>query len=353
LNEWTKPPSGSGVGGDTLQDLKEKIRLKEEGWRREEELKRSLAREQEPQQALQAEPLKPVEQPLSENRPSMSISWGQGVSKRTPEPQGPANPKAAPMVGKMPWMKAANGGGGGGGGSGGRRSKFGPPVGASSIIPPPSLAEMPQLATGGAAPLAPPEQAEQQAQQAQVSNMAGHAQAGLQQHAGGGYEQQQYNYEQQYNMQQQYQQPEPQPTPEPQQPAKPPRNPKPQMMDMEAMLAAAQQHMQKSLTSKLMSIGVPVQRWEKMAHGSVPGMPGGEGDPESIPLPGDPGMVDMDIADIPAPPQDIPMPGEGLDDIAAPDDDIAAPEAADSLAAPPGDDDCPPGEEDLAPPGCD
>lgn len=149
----------------------------------------------------------------------------------------------------------------------------------------------------------------------------------------------------------------------PAQPAKPPRNPKP-TMDMEAMLAAAQEHMQKSLTSKLMSIGVPVQRWEQLANS-------GNTETESIPLPGDPSGVDMDIADIPAPPPEpqVHLPREeqrlsvergisppGMEEMAPPGlGDIMAPPGLGDILAPPGMDDFgPPGEDDdLAPPGCD
>jgi len=357
-----------------LDSLKEKIRAKEAGWRREEELKRGLAAA-DPQPVPEPQPLKPQEQPIPENRPSLAISWGQGVSKRTPEPAAPSGGKAAPLVGKMPWLKtggATNGSTAGAQGQqpGSRRSKFGPPVGAASILPPPSLAtEMPQLATGGAPPggvdpapsPAPPVMpgygvapgpgpgmgfSEPGSEyNMPPMNMMGGMAPGMPEY--GGYPQQQQPQPEQAQQEQQ--------PPEQQQPPKPSRNPKPQPMDMEAMLAAAQQHMQKSLTTKLMSIGVPVQRWEKLAHNMAGAdLPSSEPDlPESIPLPGqDTQGVDMDIADIPAPPQHIPMPGESsLDDIAAPDqDDIAAPD--EDLAAP-GEEECPPGEEDLAPPGCD
>ena len=68
-------------------------------------------------------------------------------------------------------------------------------------------------------------------------------------------------------------------------------------MDMSAMIAAAQQHMQKNLTAKLASIGVPMTTF-----GISTAAPGGE--TESIPLPEDPIGVDMGIADT-----DIPLPG--------------------------------------------
>ena len=117
--------------------------------------------------------------------------------------------------------------------------------------------------------------------------------------------------------------PAPAPVPE-KPPPRPNRNPRPQPMDMSAMIAAAQQHMQKNLTAKLSSIGVPLSSF---------GMPTTQqSDMESIPLPGDPGGVDMNIADIPTPSSDIPLPPTG-------------PVTLSDDCVPPGDDD------DCAPPG--
>ena len=107
-------------------------------------------------------------------------------------------------------------------------------------------------------------------------------------------------------------------------PPKPSRNPRPQPMDMSAMIAAAQQHMQKNLTAKLASIGVPLSTF-----GMSTAQPA---DPENIPLPGDPGGVDLNIADIPTPSSEIPLPPTG-------------PVTLSDDCVPPGDDD------DCAPPG--
>ena len=87
-------------------------------------------------------------------------------------------------------------------------------------------------------------------------------------------------------------------------------------MDMHAMIAAAQNHMQKNLTAKMASIGVPMSAF---------GMATGDATvPDSIPLPEDPMGMDIGIADV-----EIPLPIGGADD-----------------DRPPGDDDCaPPGEE--------
>lgn len=98
------------------------------------------------------------------------------------------------------------------------------------------------------------------------------------------------------------------------------RNPRPQPMDMHAMIAAAQNHMQKNLTAKMASIGVPMS-----AFGMATGDGGQRTDPDAIPLPEDPMGVDMAIANV-----EIPLPIGGADD-----------------DRPPGDDD------DCAPPGCD
>ena len=109
-------------------------------------------------------------------------------------------------------------------------------------------------------------------------------------------------------------------------PAKPSRNPRPQPMDMSAMIAAAQQHMQKNLTAKLASIGVPLSTF-----GMSTSQPS---ETESIPLPGDPAGVDINIADIPTPSADIPLPPPQTGPVTLSDDCV-----------PPGDD------EDCAPPG--
>ena len=85
-------------------------------------------------------------------------------------------------------------------------------------------------------------------------------------------------------------------------------------MDMNAMIAAAQQHMQKNLTAKLASIGVPLTTF-----GISTTQPS---DTESIPLPEEPIGVDSDIASV-----EIPLP---------------------TIAA---DHEGPPGDEDCAPPG--
>jgi len=152
-------------------------------------------------------------------------------------------------------------------------------------------------------------------------------------------------------------------------------NPKPSApIDMAAMLAAAQQHMQKALSSKLESIGVPIPQHLRKEAGlerkvERSDVYRGFELPEAIPLPGDPAGVDMDIADIMVPGEGIPLP-PGMDDIAAPDDDIAAPDddiaaPVENIAAPempmaaapvastppPGEDLLPPGEEDCRPPG--
>ena len=75
-------------------------------------------------------------------------------------------------------------------------------------------------------------------------------------------------------------------------------------MDMHAMIAAAQNHMQKNLTAKMASIGVPMS-----AFGMATGDGGQRTDPDTIPLPEDPMGVDMGIADV-----EIPLPIGGVDD---------------------------------------
>ena len=159
------------------------------------------------------------------DRPQVTITWGQGVNKLAKVPQ-PAN-KAVPIIGKMPWLKrggsAEYGSGDTGGGAGGRVSKFGPPItaGVNMAIPPPTLVtQVPTLGTSSpaiAVPLPP--------------GMA----------------------------------PPSAPPPKP----RIDRNPSPQSGDMNAMLAAAQRHMQQRFSG-------------------VPPPPASEPDSaETIPLPAD------------------------------------------------------------------
>merc|ERR1712032_1628290 len=88
-------------------------------------------------------------------------------------------------------------------------------------------------------------------------------------------------------------------------------NPKPSApIDMAAMLAAAQQHMQKSLATKLESIGVPLPGHLRKEAGLTRGVESYDV-PDAIPLPGDQSGVDLDIA---APSVDM-----SIDDIAEPE----------------------------------
>lgn len=138
-------------------------------------------------------------------------------------------------------------------------------------------------------------------------------------------------------------------------------NPKPTApLNMEAMMLAAQAHMQKALANKLLNIGVPIPGHLRTQAGLTNDVTTSYVVPEAIPLPGDPMGDDMDIADIVVPGEgpDIPLPpgpGGALDDIAAPEeDDIAAPEEvpSESIAVPSEEAPGPPGEEeDCRPPG--
>merc|ERR1712032_588557 len=93
-----------------------------------------------------------------------------------------------------------------------------------------------------------------------------------------------------------------------------------------AMLAAAQQHMQKSLATKLESIGVPLPGHLRKEAGLTRGVESYDV-PDAIPLPGvdldiAAPSVDMSIADIAPPQEHIPMPpgaGGEYDDIAEPE----------------------------------
>jgi len=353
LKEWAQPPEHQM--DPSLMSLKEKMKAKEEGFRREEELRNRWVTS-EPEPTPPPEPLKPHEQPIPENRPSVAISWGQGI-KKTPEPQLPPK-KNNPMVGKMPWLKRGDSNGPEQPPVNGRerRSKFGPPVSSNSIPPPSLVTQVPTLGQQQGQMGGPTqdmiEQGYSQGYPQPPPPMAGPPPSMTQNNAN--MEQQYGGHDQQAQMMmmagygygvpppQQEVTPPPEPTPAP--PPKPQRNPKPQSMDMNAMIAAAQQHMQKNLTSKLLSIGVPIGRF---------GIPSsGQTETESIPLPGDPMGVDMDIADIPAPPMpDIPRQNQPAPDIPLPPE-IQADTEPDNQ--PPGEsfeDDCAPPGEEIAPPG--
>lgn len=352
LKEWVQPPEQQM--DPTLMSLKEKIKAKEEGFRREEELRNRWVTS-EPEPTPPPEQLKPSEQPIPENRPSVAIAWGQGI-KKTPEPQLPPK-KSAPLVGKMPWLKRGDPNGQEPVQNGsGRRSKFGPPVTAAQIPPPSLVTQVPTLGQQGQMGGPPQDMIEQGYNQGYPQPPPpmqgppppmGQAMPNMEQQYGGHDQQQQmmmmagYGY----GMPPQHEAtPPPEVAPAPAPPPKPQRNPKPQSMDMHAMIAAAQQHMQKNLTTKLLSIGVPVSRF---------GIPSSGIDPtESIPLPGDPMGVDMDIADIPAPPMpDIPHQNQPAPDIPLPPEFGGAETEPDNQPGDPFEDDCAPPGEDIAPPG--
>jgi len=336
LKDWTKPPDQPGVD-PTLLSLKEKMKAKEEEAAREDELRsRWITKEMEP--TPPPELPKPIEQPLPENRSSIKMSWGMGTRK-TPDP-GPPAKKNTSLVGKMPWVKNGSAepassappttSNGSSGTSAPRRSRFGPQVSVGSTIPPPSMvSQAPTLAVAsepveaGHNPnfppppppmVAPPPGAQTQGPPA-MQQSGGWGQVG---HPGpegmaapppnnGGYG----GYGYGYGM-------APPEMAQPQEPVPPKvvRNPRPQPMDMHAMIAAAQNHMQKNLTAKMASIGVPMSAF---------GMATGDATvPDSIPLPEDPMGMDIGIADV-----EIPLPIGGADD------------------------DRPPGDDDCAPPGCD
>lgn len=341
LDQWVQPPSSQKEAGLTY--LKEKMREKQEGYKREEELRSRWQRTESEDPPPPPEPQRPAYEPLAENRSSVAISWGQGLSRgrASAEPESKAGGiKVAPIVGKMPWVKGTVGT------NGARKSKFGPPV--DGTIPPPSmLTSQPTLAPGTDlhnqdwapppgirtdwGPLAPAQPPAWEQPPDPATYGYGGIPEALQEAT------------------------PPPPAPEP--PKKPSRNPKPSApMDMAAMLAAAQQHMQKSLATKLQSIGVPVPEHYRQQAGLTNEVATYDL-PEAIPLPGDPIGVDMDIADIaiPGDAPDIPLPPGMDDDIAAVEPEPSNQQEDNS--EPPGEDQedpAPPGEEeddDCRPPG--
>lgn len=269
------------------------------------------------------------------------MSWGQSLRGRASAERGSeerSGIKVAPIVGKMPWVKGTVGASNGSV----RKSKFGPPV--DQAIPPPSMLTSQPTLVGGAPPVpgqhqdwgAPPGIRTDWATMPPFQPPPLVAPPPMPHWGDHQPEDPKYGKEET---------PPPPAPPVPAHPPKPSRNPKPSApLDMTAMLAAAQQHMQKALAIKCQSIGVPVPEHFRQQAGLTNEVTQFEL-PEAIPLPGDSHGMDMDIADIVMPGEgpDIPLPGDpgGLDDIAAPEEDISAP----------GDDTLPPGEEDCRPPG--
>ncbi len=106
------------------------MRAKEEKFREEENQNKwipaeiSTPTEPPPESSRESQ-----ERPFSPSRPSLNISWGQGVKKQLDIPL-PGGKKTTPIVGKMPWLKKDTG----------RASKFGPPIsGLAASVPPPTL----------------------------------------------------------------------------------------------------------------------------------------------------------------------------------------------------------------------
>jgi len=314
LGEWVKKPSTQREEG--LAGLREKLKeARDEETRKDDEMKsRWGARE-----PIGPPPVPPPTGPppggLAENRSSVAMSWGsvQKTGNRASADRASAERgiKVAPIVGKMPWAKGT---------VGGRKSKFGPPV--EGGVPPPSIVTSQptlQAAPGGQDPphqdWGPPPGI-----RSDWGNMNAYQPPAMP--SWGSHN---YGYGSEGGDQEGPPGPPLPPVPV-QEPKKAGRNqainPKPSApIDMATMLAAAQQHMQKSLATKLESIGVPLPGHLRKEAGLTRGVESYEV-PEAIPLPGDQSGVDMSIADIAPPQEHIPMPpgaGGEYDDIAEPE----------------------------------
>jgi hypothetical protein len=206
-----------------------------------------------------------LERGLSPSRPSLTISWGQGARSKTEQSQAPTRKSAAPMVGKMPWLK-----GGSSSGGAARASKFGPPVtsgvGITPAVPPPKLVTEPvklgavevDVKDTPLPPLPPPPQV--------PKTIPPPTKTGLD-----------------------FSVPPPHLIPQPPLPLmsipKIPRNPTPaNQLNINEMLAAAQRHMQNSVNKKLSNIGLPPRNiMEPAPELAIPL-------PESIPMPDNIGL---------------------------------------------------------------
>ena len=186
IDEWTTKPTGSK--NPALISIKEKLRQRDEEEEADKKRKQHLIEEDEKKQKWsnisafeQQKPDPP--KPQGNTRPQVAIQWGQR-DKVTPDPQmsgmhTSAMKKTMPMVGKMPWLQRSNK-------SEERQniyanqtlanppdsitataaskksSRFGPPSAVSASLPPPMvLSDVPppsfnQLSTSGVAPVPPP-----------------------------------------------------------------------------------------------------------------------------------------------------------------------------------------------------
>jgi len=324
IGEWVKKPSTQREEG--LAGLREKLKeARDEETRKEADEMKSRWGAREPIGPPPVPPpavnAGPPPGGLAENRSSVAMSWGsvQKTGNRASADRASAERgiKVAPIVGKMPWAKGT---------VGGRKSKFGPPV--EGGVPPPSIVTS-QPTLQAAPGQDPPHQDwgpppgirsdwgninsyQPPAMPSWGSHNYGYGSEGGDPDAA-------------------VAPPGPPLPPVPvQEPKKAGRNqainPKPSApIDMATMLAAAQQHMQKSLATKLESIGVPLPGHLRKEAGLTRGVESYEV-PDAIPLPGDSDIaapsVDMSIADIAPPEMHIPMPpgaGGEYDDIAAPE----------------------------------
>jgi len=186
IDEWTTKPTGSK--NPALISIKEKLRQRDEEEEADKKRKQQLIEEEEKKQkwsnisALEQQKPDPPK-PQGIPRPQVAIQWGQR-DKVTPDPQmsgmqTASMKKTMPMVGKMPWLQRSNK-------SEERQniyanqtlatapdtnaatttskksSRFGPPSAVSTSLPPPMvLSNVPppssnQLSTSGVAPVPPP-----------------------------------------------------------------------------------------------------------------------------------------------------------------------------------------------------
>jgi len=321
IGDWVKKPSTQREEG--MANLREKLKeARDEETRKEENEMKSRWGAKEP---IAPPPVPPPSGPppgaLAENRSSVAMSWGTGQKPGNRASAGRESAergtKVAPIVGKMPWAK----------GTVGRKSKFGPPV--EGGVPPPSIVtSQPTLQATPGQGQDPPHQdwGPPPGIRSDWGNMNSYQPPAMP--SWGSHN---YGYGSEVGEQDGVNAGPPQPPVPAPEPKKAGRNqainPKPSApIDMASMLAAAQQHMQKSLANKLESIGVPLPEHLRKEAGLTRGVESYEV-PDAIPLP-EQGGVDLDIAapsvdmSITAPQIDIPMPpgaGGEYDEIAEPE----------------------------------
>jgi len=132
LNEWTEKPNSEKFTDRSFQNLREKMKMKEEEQTKNEEQKRQWAvvsdvsKHMEDELSVKFVSDSPNQPPLPP-RPQVAILWGQGIKKQMEQA---SIKKTQPIVGKMPCLQKIKK----------IESRFGPANSGTNVgIPPPTV----------------------------------------------------------------------------------------------------------------------------------------------------------------------------------------------------------------------